>query len=121
MTTIKIEATHITPYVICDVETGTISIKGRAIPEDSTLFFQPIYEWVDAYIQLKRPLQINLQFEYFNTSVLKGILILLKSLEKTETSINWYYESDDEDMLEEGKDLNDALNLSINFIEIPSR
>ncbi|MDR1865163.1 MAG: DUF1987 domain-containing protein [Bacteroidales bacterium] len=117
-----IEATPTTPYVSCDTAERSIKIRGRAIPENSTEFFHPVRCWIDAYKKLNLPLRIDFQFEYFNTAVLKNVVKLLKSLEElysagTEVTINWYYETDDEDMLDEGQNLADIVKIPIHLIQ----
>jgi hypothetical protein len=37
---------------------------------------------------------------------------------KTDIQINWFYEDDDEDMHELGKDINSLLRLEMNFIPV---
>ena len=44
-----IKATNLTPSITLKANTGIIEIKGKSIPENS-LEFEPVYEWLDAYI-----------------------------------------------------------------------
>ena len=65
----------------------------------------------------------NIAFEYFNTSSSKCLFDLFKKLGKLENddrdlNINWFYEEDDEDMMEAGEDYSDLLDLEFNFLEI---
>ena len=65
-----------------------------------------------------------MQLEYFNTSSSKCILDVFKKLENlhnksvAEVVINWYYEEDDEDMLEAGEDYQSILKLPFKMVEI---
>ena len=66
---------------------------------------------------------MNVQLEYFNTSSSKCILDVFKKLEsiqkgKQEVIINWYYEEDDEDMLEAGEDYESIIRVPFKMIEI---
>jgi hypothetical protein len=66
---------------------------------------------------------VNIQLEYFNTSSSKCILDVFKKLEKINTNsnkvvINWYYEEDDEDMLEAGEDYEAIINIPFKMIEV---
>ena len=46
---------------------------------------------------------VQVQLEYFNTSSSKCLLDLFKKLEALDSlSVHWYFDSDDEDMLEAG-------------------
>jgi len=111
MDVINIEATPKTPYVYFDPEKGHIEIRGRSIPENSLEFYKALLEWLDEYGNAPKPeTKVEVQLEYFNTSSSKCILDVFKALEgihkkgKTEMVIHWYYEEDDEDMLEAGGD-----------------
>ena len=59
--------------------------------------------------------------EYFNTSSSKCILDVFKKLESisdSSVSVKWYYEEDDEDMLEAGEDYEAIIDLSFEMIEV---
>ena len=124
MESIFIEGTLKTPMVKFDGKTGVVEIKGRSIPENSIEFYKPLVDWLEEYA--KKPLektQVNVQLEYFNTSSSKCILDVFKKLEalhkaKHEVVINWYYEEDDEDMLEAGEDYESIIRVPFKMIEI---
>jgi hypothetical protein len=124
MESIFIDGTLKTPTVKFDSKTGIIEIKGRSIPENSIEFYKPLVDWLEEYA--KKPLektQVNVQLEYFNTSSSKCILDVFKKLEaihksKHDVVINWYYEEDDEDMLEAGEDYESIIRVPFKMIEI---
>lgn len=124
MELIKIEGTPKTPTVVMNHETGVIEIKGRSIPENSIEFYKPIVDWLDEYA--KGPAAktiVNMQLEYFNTSSSKCILDVFKKLEvlkknQNDVVINWYYEEDDEDMLEAGEDYESIIKVPFKMIQI---
>ena len=124
MEPITIEGTTKTPTVNLDAVSGVLEIKGRSIPENSIEFYKPIIEWLDKYAKDSRDTtQVNIQLEYFNTSSSKCILDVFKKLEtihkgKSEVVINWYYEEDDEDMLEAGEDYESIIRVPFKMIEI---
>ncbi len=124
MEPISIEGTAKTPTVKFDAATGVMEIKGRSIPENSIEFYKPIVDWLDEYAAgAKETTQVNVQLEYFNTSSSKCILDVFKKLEainkgKSEVTINWYYEEDDEDMLEAGEDYESIIRVPFKMIEI---
>lgn len=119
-----IEGTPKTPTVKFDAETGVIEIKGRSIPENSVEFYKPLVDWLEEYKANPAPkTQVNIQLEYFNTSSSKCILDVFKKLEaihkaKNDVEINWYYEEDDEDMLEAGEDYESIIRIPFKMIEI---
>jgi len=109
MESISIEGTAKTPTVEFNAENGKVEIKGRSIPENSIEFYKPLVEWLDQYAAApKGQTEVNIQLEYFNTSSSKCILDVFKKLEVIHkdghnVTINWFFEEDDEDMLEAGK------------------
>lgn len=125
MDSINIEGTPKTPEVSFDAKTGQIEIKGRSIPENSIEFYKPLVDWLDKYADIAQGVvNVVIQLEYFNTSSSKCILDVFKKLEnmhnknKTEVVINWYYEEDDEDMLEAGEDYQSILKIPFKMVEI---
>ena len=121
MEDIRIEGTPKTPTVNFINDEGVLEIKGRSIPENSIEFYKPLIEWIESYAQEpKDSTNINIQLEYFNTSSSKCILDLFKKLEaiNNNITINWYYEEDDEDMLEAGEDYEAIINIPFKMIEV---
>jgi len=125
MEAINIEGSPKTPTVKFDADKGFVEIKGRSIPENSIDFYKPLIEWLEEYAKGPQKLTtVNIQLEYFNTSSSKCILDVFKKLEvihksqKNEVLINWYYEEDDEDMLEAGEDYESIIRVPFKMIEI---
>ncbi len=124
MEPISIEGTAKTPTVKFNSAEGVIEIKGRSIPENSVEFYKPLVDWLEAYKAGPLPkTKVNIQLEYFNTSSSKCILDVFKKLEaihkgKNEVEINWYYEEDDEDMLEAGEDYESIIRVPFKMIEM---
>lgn len=124
MEPIFIEGTPKTPTVNFDSQSGILEIKGRSIPENSIEFYKPLVEWLEEYGKNPKDLtQVKIQLEYFNTSSSKCILDVFKKLEAIhkgnhEIIVNWYYEEDDEDMLEAGEDYESIIRVPFKMIEI---
>lgn len=101
---------------------GELLIKGRSIPENSIEFYKPLIDWIGTYGGTPQgTTEVNIQLEYFNTSSSKCILDVFKKLEtlsSTEVKINWYYEEDDEDMLEAGEDYQAIIDIPFKMIEV---
>jgi hypothetical protein len=122
MENLKLIATQKTPMVSFDATNGQLELKGRSIPENSLEFYKPLLTWVD---QLRDAgstpdLEMHVQLEYFNTSSSKCLLDLFKRLETftSKVTINWYYEQDDEDMLEAGEDYEAIISVPFKMIEV---
>jgi len=124
MKKIHIESTPKTPSINFDFEKGFLEIKGRSIPENSMEFYKPVVESLEKYSGTPHPVTtVNIQLEYFNTSSSKCILDVFKKLESihkrgNQLMINWYYEQDDEDMLEAGEDYQAIINVPFKMIQI---
>jgi hypothetical protein len=120
----KIEATPKSPAVYLNAKEGKGIIKGRVIPENSIEFFLPIIKWFDAFpLTVTNSFELNCYFEYFNTSSSKCIEDVLKKMEYLKKAgvnaiVNWYYEEDDEDMLEAGEDYESIIRVPFKLIEI---
>lgn len=112
-----------TPIVNFDPSTGIFELKGKSIPENSILFYTPLFEWLDNYIQSPQPkTTLNIQLDYFNTSSSKCIVDLFKKLEminkngKGEVLINWLYDDQDDDMQEAGEDYQSIIKIPFNLV-----
>jgi hypothetical protein len=124
MEALLIEGTQKTPTVEFEPAKGVLEIKGRSIPENSIEFYKPLVDWLEEYSS--EPFGqtiVNVHLEYFNTSSSKCILDVFKKLESIHKSnndvqINWYYEEDDEDMLEAGEDYESIIRVPFKMIEI---
>lgn len=121
MEDLKIEGSAKTPTIEFK-GSGELLLKGRSIPENSIEFYKPILDWIENYGGTPQDKTIvNVQLEYFNTSSSKCILDVFKKLETlsdTAIDINWYYEEDDEDMLEAGEDYQAIIDIPFKMIEV---
>ncbi|QQS51634.1 MAG: DUF1987 domain-containing protein [Bacteroidota bacterium] len=124
MEALLIEGTQKTPAIEFDPQKGVLEIKGRSIPENSIEFYKPVVDWLEEYSSAAAAKTVvNVHLEYFNTSSSKCILDVFKKLESIHKSnndiqINWYYEEDDEDMLEAGEDYESIIRVPFKMIEI---
>lgn len=124
METISIEGTPKTPTITFDTGKGFLEIKGRSIPENSIEFYKPLVDWLEKYAgKPQAATNVNIQLEYFNTSSSKCILDVFKKLEAINKGgsavvINWYYEEDDEDMLEAGEDYQAIINVPFKMVQV---
>lgn len=124
MDKLVIEGSPKTPTIEFDGTTGVLILKGRSIPENSIEFFKPLNDWVDYYASNpKDKTVVDVRLEYFNTSSSKCILDFFKKLEKvngsnTSVHVNWYFETDDEDMEEAGEDYQAIIGLPFTIIEV---
>ncbi|MGE0088977.1 MAG: DUF1987 domain-containing protein [Bacteroidales bacterium] len=118
-----LEKTVKTPYVHCDAKSGIIKINGRSIPENPEEFYTQIFSWLkDYYVNPQPETSVQVQLEYINSGSSKFILELfyiVQDFYKTgaNSKINWYYEEDDEAVLELGKHYQSILTIPFKLIE----
>jgi len=124
MEKIFMEPSRVTPLINFDPEEGILEMKGRSSPENSIQFYQKVIQNLDMFaVDGQGDFTANFAFEYFNTSSSKCLFDVFKRLVRIRDSgkelvINWFFEEDDEDMMEAGEDYSDLLDLEFNFIEI---
>lgn len=121
MESIKLEGTPKTPTVEFNATNGELLLKGRSIPENSIEFYKPLIDWIENYSAAAGGNTVlNVQLEYFNTSSSKCLLDVFKKLERISNpvTIQWYYEEDDEDMLEAGEDYDAIIDIPFKMIEV---
>ena len=119
---LDIKPTNDTPKVLFDKENDIFEISGRSLPEDVVNFYRPILEWLDEYKE--DPLDYTefvFKYTYFNTATSKIILDILYKLEEFKDSglnvaVTWFYEEDDEDMLDQGEEFKESLDLPFEII-----
>ena len=117
--TLHLEGSAKTPTIDFNQETGVLELRGRSIPENSTEFYKPVFEWLDAYIDAPSAnTEFAFKLQYFNTSSSKCILDVLRKLEKLHINgnkvvVNWFYEEDDEDMKEAGENYQRIVSVPI--------
>jgi hypothetical protein len=124
MDNLFIEGTKQTPEIKFEANTGILEIKGRSIPENTFEFFNPILLWLEEYA--KSPVDktiVKVNLEYFNTSSSKYILEIFKRVkivftEGGDVLVEWYYEEDDEEMMETGEDYEDVSGLPFELIAV---
>lgn len=111
METFTLIGTTKTPQINLNAETGVLELSGRSIPEVSSEFYAPVFDWLMEYAKRPKAITtIEMKFEYFNTSSSKSIFDFFKKVElmhKSGTSavnVKWFVEKDDEAMEEAGQE-----------------
>ncbi len=129
MNSLKIESTTFTPEINFDVENNTLSFLKVSKPANAITFYKPVFDFIDSFEKTKvkskiaKELVVDFKFDYFNTATAKVIYELLKKFKQInkqgiDVIINWYYHPEDDDLLEEGEIMSEALDLKFNFKKI---
>lgn len=130
MEKLVIEPTFNSPSVILDPEASKFDFSGESRPENVRKFYLPILEWLDSYAKEQSDkkssarsssLQVQFNFEYFNSTSAKYILDIFKALNVLndlgmKILVKWLYEEDDEDMLEVGEEMSRMSKLEFEYV-----
>lgn len=125
------EATNHTPKVILDPEKQRFEFSGVSRPEDTYEFFEPILSWVEQFVNTKLEEYTNHQlnnetfivvfdFKYMNSSSSKYIFQIISNFKRLfENRLNlnifWYYDDMDDQILEDGEDFSEIINVPFKF------
>ena len=124
MENINIPATDETPSVLMDAGSGIFEFKGKSLPEDVTIFYDKILEWMDEYSQSPQAKTVvNFKMDYFNTASSKMILDILLKLEEmvedgADVLVKWHFREDDEDMEEAGEEYSEIVEIPFESISM---
>jgi hypothetical protein len=105
-----IEKTRTKPNIIFDKANGIFEIKGKSLPENAEEFYNPIIEWLKAYLENPNPsTMLVFEMEYVNSSSSKKIYEIIEMLETPakngiDVKVNWRYLEEDDDTLEVGNE-----------------
>lgn len=106
-----------TPLVKFSPANGAFEIEGVSIPEDTLLFYEQVFNWLDIYLeQSASATLLSVKMKFFNTSSSKCLFTIFKKLEtlhQTGRSVKiiWYYKLEDTDMFESGQDFKNLLSV----------
>ncbi|MEO7990126.1 MAG: DUF1987 domain-containing protein [Chryseolinea sp.] len=117
METLRIEGTDDTPVVILNKGNAIFEISGRSLPEDVLQFYEPVMDWIKTYSKESNPTTaFTFKLDYFNTASSKILLDLISSLKGIKgASIIWYYNEDDEEILDAGKEFSEQVDIPFEF------
>jgi hypothetical protein len=127
MRKVIIERTAYSPGVILDPENNQYEISGESRPPNALAFYEEILSWADEFSdwltgspQVSNAVQINLDFDYFNSSSAKYLLDFCKKMTRLQMKVNnitirWYYDAEDTDMLEVGQEMSKLARIPFEF------
>jgi hypothetical protein len=102
---LDIKATSSTPSITWDGECRVLSISGESYPENSFVFFAPVFEWLARELEGLGPLCLQVEVSYMNSSSTKCVLdildLLCEAAEKgADMRVVWLYEAGNERALD---------------------
>ena len=113
-----IEATAKTPQIMIDNKNSLMKISGKLIPENPKDFFTDFNKDAEDLYLISNKIELDFSFDYFNTSAAKYLSDFFKQLKiKENVTVKWFYETDDEDMLESGELFAEMAKLKFEMIQ----
>lgn len=102
MKNLTIPQSNASPAIDADAKAGVIRMSGDSYPENSFELFQPLIDWVQAYLQqVERPLHLELELLYLNTSSIRAMMDIFDLLEEAHAqgkpvSARWAYDAENQ-------------------------
>ena len=124
-----LEKTTNSPRVVLDPDNSRFEISGESRPPDVGTFYGEILDWMEDYSaqilnkeDIIEPAHFGFDLEYFNSSSAKYILDFCKQISSLHSKgkkvgVSWFYEKDDVDMLEAGKEMAKIARMPFEFVE----
>ena len=112
-----------TPSIYLNPKGGQFEIRGNSMPENVTLFYNPVIDWLEKYAESPNPSsEFIFQMNLINTSSSKMFVDIFKKInlisEKSDVKISWYYSYGDDDIQEIGVDYKEFSKVPFEIIPI---
>jgi|APLak6261703504_1056268.scaffolds.fasta_scaffold02346_3 hypothetical protein len=95
----------------------TLTLTGEAYPENANEFFHPLLMGLESYLNSvdSRDIEFNFRLTYFNSAATKMIYSMFELLNESACTsnrviLNWYYDEEDDTILEFGDGIHDDFN-----------
>lgn len=124
MYTLIIKKSFNTPDVHFDAESGELKLEGRSIPENPENLYMKMIRWIHEYFENPKELtRAVINLEYVNSGSSKFLLEILRVMKKyhdrgNSCVVDWYYEEEDERIMELGLHYKSTTELPFNMHEI---
>src|SRR6056297_233135 len=111
------------PGFVFDADSGVCEISGESYMEEAYKFYYPLINWLKEFTEKENgKIILNIKLIYFNTSTTKCLLDMFEILKKyknngNEVEINWFYDKEDPDMIDEVKDFEKEAEIDIEVKE----
>lgn len=103
---LNIPGTQSTPSIISDWQAGILTMQGDSYPENSFELFDQVIDWVKRFLDDEsRPLTLELELVYLNTSSVKAMMDIFDLLEEAHQEgrgiqVAWRYDPRNERIAE---------------------
>jgi hypothetical protein len=112
-----------TPTINFDVDSMIFSIMGRSFPENAKRIYEPVLSWLNNFKPTGKEIIVEFQLFYISSSSIISMLEIIRKFDSLNTTenkvtINWSYDSDDDDLQKTGEDYQKICKLEFNLIAI---
>jgi hypothetical protein len=121
MSDLEITKGAYTPEV--ELRDGFVSIDGNSYPANTEKFYKPILDWLREYVKrLPKYTEVHIKYEHMDSPTVKTVFEIIKTLKPIDNEqlssvdVFWYYDLNDEEILDKGKLISDHLKMNFTFI-----
>lgn len=128
---LRIESTKFTPGIVLDPVNKVFEFYGFSLPENATEFYEPVLFWLNQYRSevisggISNDSEINVFFKmiYYNSSSLRLLVDIFHVFSDInqkghKVNLNWYFDGEDPQMAEAGKELGEISKIPVKVLEI---
>jgi hypothetical protein len=121
MEPLLIKATDDTPEIILNKSKGIFNITGKSLPEDVIEFYSPVFSWFEQYVANPNDeTHLQIKVVYFNSASQRALNEIFSILSRIHVKgkkvyVDWYYNEDDDEMREAGKEYAEITNLPFSY------
>jgi hypothetical protein len=118
-----VKRTFNTPEIEFKPAEGILRIEGRSIPEDPGEFYDIIILKLEDYFRNPQMLtRIDIKLEYVNSGSSKYMLEIFRIVKLNfdkgnDCLVNWFYEEDDESILELGQHYKNTIKIPFKMVD----
>jgi hypothetical protein len=122
MEIIRIEKTNNTPSIYIDEANMLCRIEGSSFPEDAYEVYQHVLDWLSRVGEnIDSELVVEFDYDFLNSISHKKVWQILHELKQLykigkQVKVLWYYDENDEDIMEAGEDLAELMNIPFELI-----
>lgn len=119
-----LEATQSSPMVHCDWNRGLMTMRGESYPENSFQLYNAILNWLEAFLAASdRPLQLELELNYLNTSSVRAMIELFDQLQDAadqgrQVQVNWHFDPRNPRAAELGEEFREDYSFSFSILAL---
>lgn len=122
---LNIPGSQSTPTILSDWQAGLLTMQGDSYPENSFELFDRVIDWVEHFLSDEpRPLTLELELIYLNTSSVKAMMDIFDLLEEAHqrgrgVRVSWLYDARNERIAELAEEFRE--DCTFPFAIIPAR